>query len=114
MHILPHKLNLPLLEAYLVGAIMVLAGLSFLIPNRMPVWSKHLLAFCFGALGTFYIWIAVGDISEVGKATYIRIILGFTGASIFIMNVAFAVSNHYRQKTNKLLGYQRRSDDISR
>lgn len=111
LHLIPSKIDLPLLETYFVGIILILAGLSFLIPNKMPPWSKYLLMFCFVTLGGFYIYISVALVSELLKVTSIRIILGFTGASIFIMNLAFSISSYYIRKANKLIGYERRRDD---
>lgn len=104
---------MPLLNAFLLGSISILAGLSFFLPNRMGVIYKAPIAILCICLGALYIYISAFSPSETDKASMIRMLLASLVLCILVSNVGSFVVERLKFTAAKKAGlHRRRRDDI--
>ena len=96
-----------------MGILTTGAGLSFLLPSRMPGWIKVPQSLSWLAFGSVYLYISTADMLEVDKASIIRIILGFASLAIMISNISYFLIRRLQHRALVKIGIpQRRDEDI--
>ena len=106
-------MTLPLLESYILGALACLAGLSFLLPNRMHPLIKAPIAILCTMLGALYLYMTFVPMAESEKAPIIRAILAAIVVCMLVSNIGAFIVERLRVKALKRTGIPigRRKDD---
>lgn len=103
-----------LLNALFLGLLSILAGASFLLPNKMGTIYKAPIALLCIALGALYVYLAYVPMSESDKAPIIRAILAAIVLCILASNVGAYVVERLGRRAAKKAGlhpFGRRRDD---
>ncbi len=89
---------IPLLESYILGTIAILAGLSFALPNRMPIVIKISTGILFLILGCIYLWMTFVPMTEAQKMPIIRANIGAIAICILLSNVVSYIVDYFTKR----------------